>query len=101
MDRLDPKLEDKHSGTEIVSKKKAEYKFLGKGKRPFRGMHLWGLDLDKGIVYKIPIVKRQQIDLTKKETSTSKTTINPNHPTVWAINAPNAMKKFVNLKFKV
>lgn len=102
MDKLDPHKKDIHVGTEIVAKKKAEYKYLGAGKRPYRGMHLWALDLDEAVVYMVPIIQKELLDITKmEEVATSKVTINPNHPTVWAINAANAMKKFMKLKFRV
>lgn len=110
MDKLDPHKKDTHSGTEIVAKKKAEYKYLGAGKRPHRGMDLWALDLEKAIVYKVPIIPKEEImwpkdgkaRMSEKEiVATSKVTINPNHPTVWAINVANAMKKFMKLKFQV
>ena len=108
MDKLDPHKKDVHNGTEIVAKKKAEYKFLGAGSRPHRGMHLWALDIENAKVYRVPIIlKDEAIDITKLkekskgETSNYKVTINPNHPTVWAINVANAMKKFIKIKIKV
>lgn len=100
MDNLDPTKVAIHSGTEIVAKKKKEYKFLGAGRKPHRGMLLYALDLDKGEIYNIPVVPKEEIMFPKHPTvkeklaATARVHMNPNHPAVWKINPANAVKYF-------
>lgn len=110
MDSLDPLKSPIHSGTEIVAKKKAEYRFLGAGRRPHRNMFLYALDKEKGEVYHIPVVPKEEIMFPKnpkgkeKMHSTARVNLNANHPAVWKINAKNALKYFekrYNRKFKI
>lgn len=100
MDSFDPLKSAVHSGTEIVAKKKAEYKFLGAGNKPHRGMFLYALDKEKGVVYNIPIVPKEEIMFPKypnkkeKMAATARVHMNPDHPAVWKINPANAVKYF-------
>lgn len=101
MDKLDAAKQEHHAGTEIVAKKKLESKFLGAGKKPFKGAILWGLDKEKLEVYPIKLVSKKVLKLDGKEQGTHKVHVNPAHPLVWAINKKNALKKFMKLKFTV
>lgn len=107
MDKLDAAKKEHHAGTEIVSKKQLEIKFLGAGRRPFKGAKLWGLD-KKGLeVYEINIQSKQSMKVAglgakkNEEAGTHRVQVDPSHPLVWAMNKKNALKKFMKLKFRV
>lgn len=102
MDRLDPKQGDKFlNKQEIQAEKQAEVKFLGAGRKPHAGMKLWALDKEKLEVYEVIILTKKVLKMDGKEKGTHKATVNPQHPTVWAMNGKNALKKFMKLKFRV
>jgi len=108
MKELDGHNKEVHVGTEIVAKKKLESKFLGAGRRPFKNAILYALDKDTYEIYEVKIEAKKVIKVksldkqeANKEAATSKAFLNPEHPTVWAMNKQNALRKFLKLKFKV
>ena len=90
--KLDPvktlKIEHK-----IPVEKKQEYKMIGRAFKR-RGQYLFALNNTTNEVYKVPIQKVDTIDIQKKDASTNKAVINPNHKMLWAINLKNAKRKF-------
>lgn len=102
MDRLDPKQPDKKlNKQEIQAEKQAEYKFVGAGRRPHKGMLLFALDLEKLEVYEVKVLTKMTLDLKGKEQGTFMATINQKHPMVWALHKKSALKKFLKIKLKV
>ena len=74
-------------------KKKQEYKLIGRHiKKP--GQHLFALNTDTKEVYKVELQKINTIDINRKNVSTSKAVVNPEHPMLWSINLKNAIRKF-------
>jgi len=85
----------------IVSKKKQEFKFLGSCKKK-KGQKLYACNTDNFEVYEVEIIKRTTFDvMAKKEKSTHKTTVNPNHPHLFALNKKNAVRKFKKLLINI
>jgi len=93
-----------HLGTEIVAKKKVEYKFIGFERRPYKNARLFALDIDSkdGRVYEIIIENKKSVAVKEfnqkmkkdKIIAIHKATVNPRHPMVWALNINVAVKKF-------
>jgi hypothetical protein len=101
MDIFNPHSKSIHDGTEIVAKKKHEYKFLGTHRKPHANSKLWAYDPDSGYtpdqenVYEIKIMVKEAYDIVKdKDRATQKADINPKHIMIWAINKKNAIRKF-------
>ncbi len=99
MDKLEKEV---HNGTELVAKKKIDRKFLGAGRKPYKNAKLWGLDMESKEIYEIEIQTKKVIKFNDGiEEGTHKVYINPDHPSVWALNKRVALKKFLKIKYKI
>jgi len=93
MDIFNPHKKPDHVGTEILAKKKQEYKFLGSSiKRP--GQKLWGLDHKTIEVYEIDIKTKTVVKLKGEEIGQHKAYLKAGDHMLWSLNETNAIRKF-------
>lgn len=94
MDIFNPHSKPDHVGTEIVAKKKHEYKFIGSSiKRP--GQKMWALDAETLKVYPIKMVKQDLISLKGRKFGKYRAITKASDPMLWALNKENAVRKFI------
>ena len=93
MDIFNPHSKPTHVGTEIVAKKKAEYKFIGTSIKR-KGQTLWGLDAKTLEVYPIKIVKKDLINWKGNQFGKYKAFLKASDPMLWSLNRENAVRKF-------
>lgn len=102
MDIFNPHSKDAHQGTEIVAKKKMEYKFIGSSIKR-KGQVLWALNHKTFKIYKVKMVRREAIKLDGKEFGQYRAIVKDGDPMLWALNERNAIRKFkksVDKKYK-
>ena len=94
MDIFNPHKKPDHVGTEIVSKKKLEYKFIGTSiKRP--GQSMWALDAVTLKIYPIKMVKQDLVSLKGRKFGKYRAITKAADPMLWALNFKNAVRKFI------